>query len=242
MPGWESAWENCCVVLCGSVGFSDFSLSAVYLDQLFLCWVIVYSDQLLGARHTLLYLITIFRCRNSVLQIVAHWDPLLRFWLYMQNFKKLLFHWLPTASQIISKTLRSFFILLPSGGLYFSYTMYFYDNFLYGNNTLLLFFSPCRSIFGVNHLIVFETNRIIVSLIPFHFPLPVNQSCFAAPTYIQAPRLAAAFRFIVESCSGCQRSIVAVTTAEKDGKAEIQTLDPWSGKLLCWLLDHATPL
>ena len=31
---------------------------------------------------------------------------------------------------------------------------------------------------------------------------------------------------------GCQRSIVAVPTAKKDGRAEIQTLNPWSGKLL----------
>ena len=48
---------------------------------------------------------------------------------------------------------------------------------IYGNNTLL-FFSPCCSKFGVNHLILFEMNRIIVSLIPFHFRLPVNPCCF----------------------------------------------------------------
>ena len=41
------------------INFSDLSSSVVYFDQLFLCWVIVYSDQLLGAHHTLLYLITI---------------------------------------------------------------------------------------------------------------------------------------------------------------------------------------
>ena len=39
--------------------FSDFSLSVVYFNQLFVCSVVVYSDQLLGAHHTLLYLITI---------------------------------------------------------------------------------------------------------------------------------------------------------------------------------------
>ena len=86
--------------------------------------------------------------------------------------------------------------------------------------------------FCVNHLIVFETNQIIVSLVPFHFRLPVNSSCFAAPTFVQTPRLAATFYFLVESFSGCQRSIVAVTTAKKDGTAEIRTLDPCSGKLL----------
>ena len=113
---------------------------------------------------------------------------------------------------------------------------------LYGLTTKIYFLVALHEFKLNSVLIVVETNQIIVSLIPFHFPLPVNLSCFAAPIFVQAPRLASAFRFVVESFSGCQRSIVAVTTAKKDGKAEIGTLDPWSGKLLCWSLDHATPL
>ena len=35
----------------------------IYFYQLFVCWVIVYSDQLLGAHHTLSYPITILECR-----------------------------------------------------------------------------------------------------------------------------------------------------------------------------------
>ena len=38
--------------------FSNFSSSVVYFDQLFLCFVVVHSNQLMGARHTLIYLIT----------------------------------------------------------------------------------------------------------------------------------------------------------------------------------------
>ena len=40
----------CCINL---INFSDLSSSVVYFDQLFVCWVVVYSDQLLGASHTL---------------------------------------------------------------------------------------------------------------------------------------------------------------------------------------------
>ena len=47
------------------INFSDLSSSVVYFNQLFVCWVIVYSDQLLGAHHTLIYLIRIICSSES---------------------------------------------------------------------------------------------------------------------------------------------------------------------------------
>ena len=61
----------CCIYL---NHFSDLSLSVVYFEQLFVYWVVVYSDQLLGARNTLLYLITITR----LLCLVEKLDTLIK--------------------------------------------------------------------------------------------------------------------------------------------------------------------
>ena len=80
--------------------FSDFSSSVVYFDHLFVCSVVVYSDQLLGARHTLLYFITIstvnisVKASNSITEwanLVSGFEPLsgpfLRFIINTECFR-----------------------------------------------------------------------------------------------------------------------------------------------------------
>ena len=117
--------------------------------------------------------------------------------------------------------------------LFFSYYDIFHVTITDTNNTL--YFShhvnPC--LISVNHLIVFETNRIII--------VSRNQSTFACRSIHLVSPLPPSFRPLLTSCYGvplrswivssfgCQRSIVAVTTAKKDGKAGIQTFDPWRG-------------
>ena len=103
------------------------------------------------------------------------------------------------------------------------------------NRLHVIFFSPCRSLFGVNHLIVFETNRAIVSRSHTTFACrSSSSSSFSSPlTPSFRPlrnHLAAAFRFVVEPfpfywLPAKHRSSHYCEEKEGKGMAGIRTLD-----------------
>ena len=105
----------------------------------------------------------------------------------------------------------------------------------------VIFCTPCRFVTGINHLIAFEANLLIVSR---------NHSTFACRSFLSSRRRSRFFRILTLSFSLVQPRLFAKTFspffcilfARKKGDTEIRTLDPWSDKLLRWQLDHATPL
>ena len=123
----------------------------------------------------------------------------------------------------------------------------------------MLYFSHRQSIDDVNHLIAFEANHL-------HSALRLNISSFESwpaheppraqnsTSYVFNPWNACWFFFFVSlllpSDSLCCGSLLRLTflLAEeleiniRKRKTGIWSADPWSGKLLCWPLDHATPL
>ena len=93
-------------------------------------------------------------------------------------------------------------------------------------------FTPCRSLFGVNHLIVFEMNRIISRI----------HSWFACRFFFFLSPLLRSSYFSFSSCRLHLHKSYVFSTRKRKRKTGVRTLDPWSGNLLCWRLDHATPL
>ena len=106
------------------------------------------------------------------------------------------------------------------------------------------FFTPCCSFarrWPFNHpLLRNEPNHF---LYPIHVHLP--PFLVAAPVFFGLMRTS-------RSCSNFPLTRVMVFTsrrfarkmmvAKKFGRAEIWTANSWSGNLLCWPLDHTTPL
>ena len=104
--------------------------------------------------------------------------------------------------------------------------------------TILYFSHHVIPLIGVNHLIVFETNRKPFSrshswnacrFLLFNSPLPRSPLSSFRVTFVH-------LRFFL------WRTFLLIWKRIKErGETEIRSLDPWNDKLLCWPLDHAAP-
>ena len=147
----------------------------------------------------------------------------------------------------ISLHFKTFFLMLFISDFWWSYFSYydiFHVTITDTNNTL--YFShhvnPC--LIGFNHLIVFETNRIII--------VSRNQSTFACRSIHLVSPLPPSFRPLLTSCRGvplrswivslfrCQRSIVALLRKKTERPGfKPSTLGAVGGRIIP--LDHDAP-
>ena len=102
------------------------------------------------------------------------------------------------------------------------------------------FFSPCQSFF--------ETNRkqaFLISFLSWYERLPVLllRACLFILTFIvhreSGESIPEEKRFR-ESAWVVGPKMLRIR--KRRGTMGVRTADPWSSKLLCWLLDHAAPL
>ena len=104
----------------------------------------------------------------------------------------------------------------------------------------VIIFSPHSSFDGVDHLINIFLNRLLCRIAAFHFRIHFAPSPFSPSRLRWSPRCGYPVPSYPFSWKPT-RHRKASLPARKRGPTGIWTADPWSGNLLCWPLDHATP-